>query len=71
MVKAPSIKMQLYLFEGLLFKESILSGQIRRSEAITKLLNFLHKGLENRTRIIRSCMDATETHVHVIKGTTI
>jgi len=26
MVKAPIIKMQLYLFEGLLFKESILSG---------------------------------------------
>ena len=22
-------------------------------------------------RIIRSCMDATETHIHVIKGTTI
>jgi hypothetical protein len=30
-----------YLFEGLLFKESILSGQIRESEAIIKLLNFL------------------------------
>jgi hypothetical protein len=41
MVKAPSIKMQLYLFEGLLVKESILSGQIRESEAIIKLLNFL------------------------------
>jgi hypothetical protein len=41
MVKAPSIKMQLYLFEGLPFKESILSGQIRESEAIIKLLNFL------------------------------
>jgi len=41
MVKAPGIKMQLYLFEGLLFKESILLVQIRGSEAITKLLNFL------------------------------
>jgi len=41
MVKAPGIKMQLYLFEGLLCKESILSGQIRGSEAIIKLLNFL------------------------------
>jgi hypothetical protein len=30
-----------YLFESLLFKESILSGQIRESEAIIKLLNFL------------------------------
>jgi hypothetical protein len=30
-----------YLFEGLLFKESILSGQFRESEAIFKLLNFL------------------------------
>jgi hypothetical protein len=29
------------LFEGLLFKESILSGQIRESEAIIKMLNFL------------------------------
>jgi hypothetical protein len=41
MVKAPDIKMQLYLFEGLLFKESILLGQISGSEAITKILNFL------------------------------
>jgi hypothetical protein len=42
MVKAPSIKMQLYLFEGLLFKKSIfLLGPIRGSEAIAKLLNFL------------------------------
>jgi hypothetical protein len=30
-----------YLFESLLFKESILSEQIRESEAIIKLLNFL------------------------------
>jgi hypothetical protein len=41
MVKALSIKMQLDLFEGLFFKESILSGQIRESEAIIKLLNLL------------------------------
>jgi hypothetical protein len=41
MVKAPGIKMQLYLFEGLFFKELVLSGQICGSEAITKLLNFL------------------------------
>jgi hypothetical protein len=30
-----------YLIEGLLFKESILSGQIRESEAIIKLFHFL------------------------------
>jgi hypothetical protein len=36
MGKVPSIQVQLYLFEGLLFKESILLGQIRGSEAITK-----------------------------------
>jgi hypothetical protein len=41
MNKAPSIKMQIYLFEGLFFKESILSGQIRESEAKIKLLNLL------------------------------
>ena len=41
MVKTPSIEMQLYLFESLVFKESILSGQIRGSEAIFKLLNFV------------------------------
>jgi hypothetical protein len=29
--------MQLNLFEGLPFKEAILSGQIRKSEAIIKL----------------------------------
>jgi hypothetical protein len=37
----PSSLNATYLFEGLLFKESILSGQIRESEAIFKLLNFL------------------------------
>ena len=41
MVNTPSIGMQLYLFESLVFKESILTGQIRGSEAIINLLNFL------------------------------
>jgi hypothetical protein len=47
MIKSPSINMHLYLFEGVLFKESILSGQIRESEAIIKLLNFFANGSWN------------------------
>ena len=70
MVKAPSIKMQLYLFEGLLFLRN-QSYQDKSADQKKKLYCFLHEVLENQTRFIRSCMYAIETNMHVIEGTTI
>jgi hypothetical protein len=39
MVKAPSIKMQVYLFEGLFFKESIL-GQKKKYMCVSDCMVF-------------------------------